>query len=591
MVDPIESLAFSMQANPGVYALLLGSGVSRSAEIPTGWEIVMDLLGKLAAVTDGGDDRDLEKWYESKYQEPPDYSKLLDALANTPSERQQLLRPYFEPDAQEREEGLKQPTQAHRAIARLVTQGFIKVIVTTNFDRLLETALEEEGIAPIVLSTLEDVNGALPLAHIDCCVFKIHGDYRDPGIRNTESELEEYPPEFDLFLDRVFDEYGLIVCGWSAEWDIALRKSLSRAKSRRFSTYWAATGELGDSAQRLTRHRDAQVIPIENADSFFQTIQSSVEAIDEYSKPHPLSSEAAVVTLKRYLSTEEYRIRLFDLVDAAVEDAIKATTGEGFELGDPQIDSTTVTARLRRYDSACTTLIHMAAVGGYWAEAGNFAVWERAAERLSATRLPAGVLYYDMWRGLSMYPATLIVYALGLGALEAGKFSLIRRIFEGTATLLDNNGAQSQGTVLRKIVQERIACGDLRGQLEGMGNSRVPINDWLHDAIHQPLRALIPDDDKYSYTFDKFEIVAALAFYRMKDSIYGDWFPPGSHFGRRANWSRAVGELEESVRDVDNATLVRSGILGDSPDDCLQLIERFKDWTSRAARQFGFFLW
>ena len=33
MIDPMLSLAMSMHANPGVYALLLGSGVSRSAGI------------------------------------------------------------------------------------------------------------------------------------------------------------------------------------------------------------------------------------------------------------------------------------------------------------------------------------------------------------------------------------------------------------------------------------------------------------------------------------------------------------------------------------------------------------------------------
>ena len=262
MIDPLQSLAFSVQANPGVYALLLGSGVSRSAEILTGWGIVMHLLGKLAKLTGDADDRDLEQWYEEKYQQQPNYSKLLDALAKTPSERQQLLRPYFEADDQQREEGSKQPTAAHRAIARLVAQGFVRVIVTTNFDRLLEKALEDEDVAPIVLSTLAEVKGALPLVHIGCCVFKIHGDYRDPCIRNTESELEKYPPEFDQFLDRVFDEYELIVCGWSGEWDIALRKALSRAESRRFSTYWAARGELSDPAQRLVNQRGAQVIPI-----------------------------------------------------------------------------------------------------------------------------------------------------------------------------------------------------------------------------------------------------------------------------------------------------------------------------------------
>lgn len=50
MIDPVHSLAFSIQANRGVYALLLGSGVSRAARIPTGWEITLDLVRKLAAL-------------------------------------------------------------------------------------------------------------------------------------------------------------------------------------------------------------------------------------------------------------------------------------------------------------------------------------------------------------------------------------------------------------------------------------------------------------------------------------------------------------------------------------------------------------
>lgn len=35
MIDPSLSLAISVQSNPGVFALLLGSGVSRSAGMPT----------------------------------------------------------------------------------------------------------------------------------------------------------------------------------------------------------------------------------------------------------------------------------------------------------------------------------------------------------------------------------------------------------------------------------------------------------------------------------------------------------------------------------------------------------------------------
>jgi hypothetical protein len=48
MIEPEISLAFSIQSKKGIYALLLGSGVSRSSAIPTSWEIVEDLIRKLA---------------------------------------------------------------------------------------------------------------------------------------------------------------------------------------------------------------------------------------------------------------------------------------------------------------------------------------------------------------------------------------------------------------------------------------------------------------------------------------------------------------------------------------------------------------
>jgi hypothetical protein len=48
-LDPMVSLATSVHASPGVYALLLGSGVSTGAGVLTGWEVVKDLVRKVAA--------------------------------------------------------------------------------------------------------------------------------------------------------------------------------------------------------------------------------------------------------------------------------------------------------------------------------------------------------------------------------------------------------------------------------------------------------------------------------------------------------------------------------------------------------------
>ena len=64
-----------------------------------------------------------------------------------------------------------------------------KVILTTNFDRLIEQALAEGGVTSKVLASAEDVDGMTPLHHSDCTVIKLHGDYLDLGSRNTPDEL------------------------------------------------------------------------------------------------------------------------------------------------------------------------------------------------------------------------------------------------------------------------------------------------------------------------------------------------------------------------------------------------------------------
>ncbi len=184
MFDPMTSLAFSVYSGKGVYALLLGSGLSRSSGAPTGWEIVEDLIRKVAAIESQECGDDPVAWYRQTYQKEPDYSELLEQTALTSAERMQLLRAYFEPNEHERADGRKAPTRAHHAIAKLVADGYIRVIVTTNFDRLMEQALQAAGVVPSVISSTDDIRGAKPLAQSACTVFKVHGDYLDIRLKN-----------------------------------------------------------------------------------------------------------------------------------------------------------------------------------------------------------------------------------------------------------------------------------------------------------------------------------------------------------------------------------------------------------------------
>lgn len=299
--DPITQLGFSVYENKGVFAVLLGSGLSRSAEIPTGWEITLDLVRRVATAQGVEEQSDWAKWYREKTGQEPNYSALLEEIASSSDERRAILHRYIEPDEQDREEGRKIPTKAHHAIAQLVRSGHVRLIITTNFDRLMENALREQGVEPTVVSSTDALVGAEPLTHSRCYLLKLHGDYKDSRILNTDQELSAYPESYDKLLDRVFDEHGLIICGWSGEWDHALRAAFLRAPNRRYSVYWASRGELGSGANELVIHRRAKTIPIAGADDFFQTLQQRVDTLEKSQRQNPQSVELLVNSAKRYL--------------------------------------------------------------------------------------------------------------------------------------------------------------------------------------------------------------------------------------------------------------------------------------------------
>jgi len=85
MIEPITSLAYSMASNKGVYAILLGSGISKVAEIPTGWDITLELIRGLAKIQKEDFGSDPLEWYRQRYEEEAEYSSLLNHLARTPS--------------------------------------------------------------------------------------------------------------------------------------------------------------------------------------------------------------------------------------------------------------------------------------------------------------------------------------------------------------------------------------------------------------------------------------------------------------------------------------------------------------------------
>jgi hypothetical protein len=76
--DVVTQLAFALFENKGIFAVLLGSGLSRAAEIPTGWEITLDLIRRVALAQGTVEQPDWANWYHETTGQEPNYSTLLE---------------------------------------------------------------------------------------------------------------------------------------------------------------------------------------------------------------------------------------------------------------------------------------------------------------------------------------------------------------------------------------------------------------------------------------------------------------------------------------------------------------------------------
>ncbi|WP_162865848.1 SIR2 family protein [Deinococcus wulumuqiensis] len=335
----LSDLAVSMHHSPGVYALLLGSGLSMAAGIPTAWGIVTDLVRQKAraeGVEPLPEDDTLFAWYKETFGKDASYSDLIAQIAPTSASQQTLLRSYFEQDV-DGDRRPHEPSRAHRAIARLCQAGLLRMIITTNFDRLMEQALAEVGVTCHVISNEHEIAAAPPLVHGGVFILKLHGDYLKADVRNSPDDLVQYPERLRTYLDRVVDEFGLIVCGWSGEWDHALRQAILQAPNRRYPLFWSAYQKPSPGAQELIDARQGRMVMGLDADTFFEQLEGRALALRDLHWTPPQDALALAAEVKRYLAhPQRDGARLTDLIERVCDDlhaAVRQPVGPPMQQG------------------------------------------------------------------------------------------------------------------------------------------------------------------------------------------------------------------------------------------------------------------
>ena len=586
-VEAVHQLALALSSSPKLFACVLGSGISRAANVRTGWEITLDLVAKHAAQLGESEAaaKDPAAWYAKKYGGEPDYSEVVSKLAPTPELRRNLLEPYFtvlDPVSGERHE--HPPTEAHRAIAQLVKRGLVRVIVTTNFDRLMENALREAGVASIeVVSSDDQAANCYPFHACECFVFKVHGDWKDTGLRNSSVELAAYPRGIAKLLRRIVNEHGLIVCGWSAEYDVALRSTIARYQ-RRFPLFWADP-KLGDHARALvTQVRGTHVAA--TGDDFFSELELGVGALDRQRPPPPLSGDVLVARARRLIH-EQREMELDDLV----QDATRALCGwieqECDATYPPDIAGSAISTRALEFASTCEAhaapLARLLTTLARYKQASYLSQRSLSALLRSAETRAAPLRANDEgWWWLLSYPALLCAYAYGVACADKDEWS-------AAITAVRDAGS---GHVVRELrlppenqehFYEQLFAGTSRpSRLLRFANR---IADWLFPLTE----AWIPRRIEFDRAFDRFDVLLCTMTLR---SGREEWKPrvsvprePLEPASTRCSFddvveSWLINRLDRVERGATDEPL--AAVFDDNDDE--NILERMRKWNPTVQR-------
>lgn len=575
MVDTRTSLTFSVRNNPKRYALVLGSGVSTEAGIPTGGTVVSNLAQRVAASEGTSiDDTDPTDWYEETYDEPATYENLIEGLAKTQTERRSLLEGFFEPTEEEAEQGEKTPTEAHESIAWLVDNDYINVILTTNFDQLLEQALRDQGVNPVVISGKETAQGAEPLQHQEAVVVKVNGDYKQTNVKNLSSELDSYSEPIQRIIDRVFQEYGLIVCGWSGKYDTRLRQSLQECETHRYSTYWTYYSDLGDVASELVAHRDGFTINHNGAMSLFTDLRDRVQALTDAEEGEPLTTPIARERVKRYLPREEHQIDLADLISETAQRAgDNVQDEERLPLSGEQLDDDfSVEDRYQEYRDLTRTIVTEAMACAYWggdtANSGKEPVSD-AISILSPSQSPNNAVQKHL-NDLRRYPATLVLYSAGLAGIAGDNWDLVSTLLTNPIEISHPRSRQpAEDPPVKALHPQRLTSEWSRGL--DRETAEQSLRSSMKQTLQEPGEEFFISESQYERAFEDFEVLFDILWYAEVG---------GEHVVSLGTtyWDEALNRVEEQVEEQQEAwTPIQAGILDLPSDEAAAIIDDLED--------------
>jgi hypothetical protein len=363
------------------------------------------------------------------------------------------------------------------------------------------------------------------------------------------------------------------VCGWSAQWDAALRRAVSRCQSRRFTTYWALRGDPTEEAKNLIALRNGVPIPISDADSVFDRVSQMVTGIEESGRSRPATLDALAALTKRWIMDPQQIVALSDLVHEETERArsiaahVCAQINKGPDAVTWDVWFSRLTSSVDRLQAIC---IH----GVAWGGPQHVQLWTRTLERMLIPRDPA-----SLPSGIRYFPAMVLLYSMGLAAIANGKFGTLRSLLYEPMHRAAFETAKRSPLVIADWWTD---AHDLFAKAPSVtARAFAPRSEVLHALLRDPLRRYFVADVDYDLAFDYIEYIVALVYLELgRDDSGMPWAPPG-RYSWRLNRSDETPLKSERLRMNDAWPPIKAGFFGGREAKAIELHEKLLLFTSR----------
>lgn len=589
-IERLTTLAFSMYCNKGSFALLLGSGISRSAGIPSGWEVENELIRQLAAAKEVKGIENWHEWYKQEYGVDATYTSLLGQLIKTSTERLQLMRSYFEPTEQDNQIGNKKPTKAHKAIAKLAKKGYIRVIITTNFDRLCEQSFDEEEVHYQTIYNENDIAGITPLVHTrDVVLLKINGDYKDCRFRNTSDELSDYPATLKKYITRILEDFGLVTCGWSAKWDKGLVDIINESPVSRYNSFFTYVNKVEAEMSALAGNRKGETMCINDADTFFTELYEQITALELNDINRNLTDDLMKKRITTYLTSEEHNIEYSELIQSMRDTTYKIISEKAHY--NFTLTPETFSAYLDTHYKAATPLMDAVIQTVHYGKSFHVLAFKDVLAKLCLCLFKNGEEINRETENLHALAGVFLFNTIGLACIKFSRFKELDEIMVSDVPSGNFKGLMSSSIL--KLLGKQLFDSEKLKILLGQ-SYYFPESMMLKKKLEPHFISSFLNFSEYENYYYIWEQMKSLLFgYHKCFTLQGLMdFPVGNFLRQREEYSyRDYGEqpytkfFNEADQLKDNWGPIKQGMFGGSYEAYKQIVAQAEDYYKKVRQE------